>query len=190
MSLRAEVETGLGTVTSISAWQKVDNPQNGSSPVSNLCSAARACFTLEFNYALPKVLSQELVFNSRKFGPVSFIAGRFLYRKDSELPVFPNFGNPVTTPGASALRSHGISRSESPAIFGEVTWDITDDLSVIGGVRYTHDSEAARGRICRSPAPATSCCSIWSASSTSRLALSSPPTSRSANGLPCSAILR
>ena len=49
-------------------------------------------------------------------------------------------------------------------------------------LRAWTSSSSTNSAICPSPSPAASCCSTWSAGSTSRPRSSSPPTSPSANG--------
>jgi len=138
-SLRADIDTDVGTLTSLSAYQKEKSPQAADTDggFSPLCQAAFHCIDLSFNYALPTILSQEIDFSSRKFGRFSFVAGAFAYRKDSDLAVwiFPTFfGYDIK------------SRSTSYAGFGEVTFDITDRLTAIAGIRYTDDSQTGQGK--------------------------------------------
>ncbi|AUW59671.1 hypothetical protein C1T17_17855 [Sphingobium sp. SCG-1] len=84
-----------------------------------------------------KSKSVELNFASRKFGGFSFIAGaNYYYNRNVWDP------NKIVTdlPGsASAVTLTGGQRTNAYAFYGEATYQLTDALSVIGGLRYSHE---------------------------------------------------
>lgn len=137
-SLRAEFNTEIGRFTSLTAYQKMENPQTSDTDggYSLMCQAAGRCLSLDFRYDLPEIVSQEIDFSSVKFGSFSFVAGMFAFSKSSDLPVFIN---------KSKLIYHQRGVARSSAGFGEATFDVTDRLSLIAGVRYNYDKEYEQG---------------------------------------------
>jgi len=81
--------------------------------------------------------TQELRFASNSDGPFSWQAG--VYYFDSSLTVetesFASFGF-LGTPPQDTIIEHN---NEAWAVFGQGTWDATDDLTLTAGVRYTDD---------------------------------------------------
>lgn len=56
---------------------------------------------------------------------------------DPYLPVYL-FGGPNPVPGFSVYDQNAVSVDEQAAVFGQVTYKITDRLSAIAGLRYSH----------------------------------------------------
>ena len=81
--------------------------------------------------------TQELRFASDTDGPFSWQAGFFYF--DSSLKVetesFVSFGF-LGNPPQNTIVSHS---NEAWAIFGQGAWDVSDRLTLIGGIRYTDD---------------------------------------------------
>ena len=138
-SLKAEFDTDIGTFTSLTGYQKTTSPTltDGDGAYSPLCTAAFRCVNLDFDFALPEVITQEIVYSSRKFGAVSFVGGVYAYSKKATTNVLLN---------DTVLFTDSELLSRSFAGFGELTFDISDRLSAIAGVRYTFDADQQRGR--------------------------------------------
>lgn len=125
VSLRGEIEVGPGTLTSTTAYSKTrakllfdtDNVRNGGTYA-----------TTDTDY---RSFTQELVYATEQLGRVRGVAGLFFF--DSRFRNSPYF---VKANGFQLwLRDTG----RSYAGFGELTYDLSDRLSVTGGVRYSHE---------------------------------------------------
>jgi iron complex outermembrane recepter protein len=103
-----------------------------------------------------KVATQEFDLASSFDGPVNYVAGLFLYSSDGYAPKTLNFAAPLT-PAVNGVRSIagpvinnantvGFAKGRSVAAFGELTWNLTEALSVIGGYRYTWEKKEATAR--------------------------------------------
>ncbi len=123
-SVRATLDLGGVTLGSISSLRKVllhaltdsDRTQvNGGSA--------------EFNTS-QKTFTQELTLTSGSGGPFSWVAGVYYYNDLAKHYNFRVNGNPSVT---AQIRSEAISG------FAEGTYEISDALSVIGGVRYNSE---------------------------------------------------
>ena len=100
-----------------------------------------------------KVATQEFDLASKYEGPVNFVAGLFLYDSDAYGPFSNNFSAPLgpVVNGQRAVlgapvqnaRTVSFAHGQSVAGFGEVTWNLTDALTVIGGYRYTWEKKSA-----------------------------------------------
>jgi iron complex outermembrane receptor protein len=105
-----------------------------------------------------ELFSAELRLTSNLDGPLNYISGLYYYSEDSELyPLSQNFLDPFD-PVGFALRITGggttffpgITTSDanvtSSAVYGDLTYEISDSFTLFGGLRYTmHDVEAATG---------------------------------------------
>lgn len=100
--------------------------------------------------------SNELNFSSTHDGPVQWLLGIYQFREgsnyrlsDARFPDDARFETPITQTGARAapnpLRRYAVGESEnkntSYALFGQVDWQLTDELKVTGGLRYTKDEK-------------------------------------------------
>lgn len=56
---------------------------------------------------------------------------------DPYLPVYL-FGAPAPVPGFSVYDQNAVSTDEQAAVFGQVSYKLTDKLSVLAGLRYSH----------------------------------------------------
>ncbi len=102
-------------------------------------------------FSKTKVFTQEFEVASNLDGPVDFVGGVFYYDSDATSPGNENFSRPLsaavagvrtpTGPLTLAARTGGNAKTESWAAFGEVYWDVTDKLKLIGGYRYTDESK-------------------------------------------------
>jgi outer membrane receptor protein involved in Fe transport len=83
-----------------------------------------------------KAFSQEVRLTTPRELPVSAVVGLYYEKNKITTPhavsEFANIGS-----RASEARQNG----QAWAVFGEATWNITDDLRLVGGGRYTHESK-------------------------------------------------
>jgi iron complex outermembrane receptor protein len=85
----------------------------------------------------------EVVFASRKFGDFSFVAGANYF--DSE-NIWTPMNGITNAPGvAYELAIYGGQTTTSYAVFGEGTYQFTDNFNLTAGVRYSHDDRAVVG---------------------------------------------
>lgn len=84
--------------------------------------------------------SQELQFLSTDSERLSWVFGLFYLHDDAGLaPIaFDQFATALPTMGV-LININSKMRTNSYAAFGEVTYDLTDSLSVVGGLRYSVD---------------------------------------------------
>jgi iron complex outermembrane receptor protein len=82
-----------------------------------------------------RTFQQEFNFASRNFGRFSFISGLFIWHdKTGWDPILDN----------NILYLDYDKHTFSVAVYGEGTLEITDKLSLIGGLRYSHEQEKSR----------------------------------------------
>jgi len=159
-SLVAEFDIGAaGTLTSISGYTEVDTTfwQEVDGTYSPTCAAAYICLTpYVVFYGPSKTFQQELVFASEKRGAASFVAGLLYYTDEhdyasSVAPTLDSNGNfPLSDRGIFWVDS--TAKTKAYAGFGEVTYDFTDRLTAIAGLRYSWEEKSARGSLYSTPA--------------------------------------
>lgn len=100
-------------------------------------------FTAETRDSVPSLtqFTQEFRLASDLDGPLNFQAGIFYF--DEGLTIvsdnFSTLGDPNNAPGGTNIIVSQRQDSEAYGIFGSVTFDVTDQLSVTGGLRYNND---------------------------------------------------
>jgi len=109
-----------------------------------------------YGFQNTKVATQEFDLASNFEGPINYVAGLFLYKSDGYAPKTLNFAapigvavngqRPVIGPPINNANTMGFATGKSVAGFGEVTWNVSDALSVIGGYRYTWEKKDATAR--------------------------------------------
>jgi iron complex outermembrane receptor protein len=95
----------------------------------------------------------ELLFNSKKFGAVQFTIGTFYY---TNVGGYQPLG--LTGPAYGGLSLYGwqYQRTNAYAGFGEANIDLTDRITIIGGLRYSSEKRTAYSGYILSPTyPAT-----------------------------------
>ena len=111
----------------------------GAQPISNTFRFVADTFTQEVNW-------------SDKLGPVDAIAGFFFMQdnnRQDEFFAFPN-GEPgpfgvLSAPGSSIDVATPKYNTTSEAGYGDVTWNITSQLRLTGGVRYSAEQQKVVG---------------------------------------------
>jgi iron complex outermembrane receptor protein len=140
-SLKATMDFSAGTLTSLTGFTQssvyVSVPIGAA--YAPACAAAFVCIN---GVVIPRdqAVSQEFDFASKKWGGFSYVAGFFgLYDNQREHDSY-NGGYPLGFSDDSTIVTH------AAAIFGEATYEFTDQFSAIAGVRLSRDSLNAKGR--------------------------------------------
>lgn len=105
-----------------------------------------------------ETFQQEFRIASDFAGPVNFVAGAFYQQNDAEFCVLQvlgfldllglgeaNFGDPLFFNNNPQILCNA-QDATAQALFGDVTWDVTDRLSIGVGFRYTDEEKEWRGR--------------------------------------------
>ena len=111
---------------------------------ANLTGPGDIPFTAETRDTVPELsqFTQEFRIASNGSGPVSFQAGFFYFDEDLEIlsQNFSTLGDPLNAPGGINIVVSQEQHSKAYGVFGSVTVDVTDQLSLTGGIRYNDDS--------------------------------------------------
>ncbi|MDB5481412.1 MAG: TonB-dependent receptor [Caulobacteraceae bacterium] len=142
-SIKGTLDTQYGTVTSITAYTKyneiiiadVDYAYAPGSGTDDILSTPERAF------------SQELDFASVKMGPVRLVTGVFYY--DSNGSYYPAR---VVGPGFD-VSIYSQQSAQAASVFGEAYVDLTSRLSLIAGLRYSHEDRQYGGLIIPTVAP-------------------------------------
>lgn len=143
-SLNASFDLGLGTLTSITGYTNYGVLVDASSgdAYSPGCIAVFSC--VEAAVSEPDTTwSQEFDFASRQIGRFRFVTGLYGFYDDALAYITYNHLTFITDT---------LVKTTSYAAFGEVTYDVTSNLSFTGGLRVTHDSIRASGYLGLPPA--------------------------------------
>ena len=142
----------LSSVTGLTNTSKAEYHVDLDTGTSALCKAAFVC--LDFRESYPdKAFQQELNFTSEKFGAFSFVAGAFYYRDNH---VFGANIDPLLLPDGRVdpadvsligFKTRSVVHTRAKALFGEVTYDFTDRLHAIGGIRYSKEKKWGTGDV-------------------------------------------
>lgn len=89
--------------------------------------------------------SAELRFASKRLGPVEFLAGAFYTHENSTYlaNIYP-YSTPTTpfaAPFDTLVRTTTTSRYKEVAGFGNLTFYVSDNFDVTGGIRYAHNEQ-------------------------------------------------
>lgn len=128
ISFRGEIEAGPGTITTTTAYTHDTNELASDSDNSPLAG------TYIVTPGFSKTFQQEVVYATDKIGRFQGVAGLFYFR---------NKGGQDLNVNRNALTIFQRDQAESMAAFGEVVFDVTDRLSVLGGLRYSWDKQKA-----------------------------------------------
>ncbi|MFL6722662.1 MAG: TonB-dependent receptor [Sphingomicrobium sp.] len=149
-SVKIDQELPFATLTSISAWSRTD---------------VRGIVDLDFSERPDAIFryrghislwTQELKLSSAARAPVNWVAGLYYYnslstydhisfRSPSGLALPPSVQPGGLTAAVAGLDSEASQRAKSYAAYGQLTWQVSDPLSLTGGLRYTHDDTRAEG---------------------------------------------
>lgn len=132
VSLNLSYDFGEITLTSITAFERGSLFSRGDLDGSAIAANSQVNFT---DLDEVEQITQEVRLTSNNTGPFNWQAGLFYFREDMDY-----------TDTGSNLRDFGNHLSvnfdsESWAIFGQASYDITDALTFTGGLRYTQDDK-------------------------------------------------
>lgn len=147
ITLRSEIGLGdAGTLTSLTGYTYADAVTTSDIDGAYAPSCPfPSCLLYNINYGPTKTFQQELTFASRKFGALSVVAGAFYYHDTSYS--WSNLNPPLNPDGSLVKDGVGLVqngadiRTRAFAGFGEVTWDVSDRLHLIAGMRYSVDKK-------------------------------------------------
>ena len=136
LSAKVALDLGGGTLTSLTAYNHFK--------LSNVIDADYAYTPngvgVDYHVSTyDRYFSQEVNYASDLDGPLNFVMGAFYTKGEG---AWSPLG--VQTP-AFAVSIYGTQKVESLAGFGEIYYDITDKLSVIGGLRYSWEKRQQIG---------------------------------------------
>ncbi len=101
-------------------------------------------FTAETRDSIPELhqFTQELRLESNNDGPLSYQAGIFFF--DESLRIvsenYSTLGDPLNAPGGVNILVSQRQDSEAFGAFASLTYALTEQLSITGGIRYNDDS--------------------------------------------------
>lgn len=149
VSAIADYKVGSATITSVSAWRFWNWDAANDRDYTGL--------PIQLTQHIPSrqdQFSQELRIASNTPGPVDYVAGLYYFHQKIVGHPISIYGPlatywllPASATRTSALlngyQSNGTTdfRTDSYAIFGEVTWHMTPRLALTGGIRYTYENK-------------------------------------------------
>nr|WP_314437212.1 TonB-dependent receptor [uncultured Brevundimonas sp.] len=140
-NLKLTVDLGWATLTSLTAY--AENRQFVNTD-SDLTPASYSQSQIWFR---DDMASQDFILASNSDGPLNWIIGASYYREFGEYHIRSYGGlldfavNPPLTYGLDITEVS----IDAIAAFGEVTYELTDRLTVIGGVRFSQDTPSFQG---------------------------------------------
>jgi iron complex outermembrane receptor protein len=155
-SLKLDFNTGYGTITSISAFEKTREILTGDAfdfrPSATSIFKALLGFDLNQSQFLNvKAYSQELRFTAPKVGAFSWIGGAYFVHTDRFIStgnmvdtgagVFPIYYDPrLTGPNPSATFLADTQNNNAWAVFGDATYELTNQVEFDAALRFDRDS--------------------------------------------------
>lgn len=138
VQLTGEFDLGFADLKSYSQYRE---EQIGQFLESDYSSAAVLALSLPEK---DKIMSQELVLNSKPGGRLQYSGGIFLFRQKVAADV--NLAAPFAAlhglaPGANTFFDYSATGAKvsTYAVFADATYEITSNLFVTGGIRLSHD---------------------------------------------------
>ncbi len=109
----------------------------------NLYGPGEIPFTAETRDSVPnlKQFTQEFRIASNGDGPLSYQAGVFYFDEDLEIVSdnYSTLGDPNNAPDGVNIRVSQEQNSKAYGVFGSLTYQLSDQFSVTGGIRYNDD---------------------------------------------------
>lgn len=153
VSVTADYNLDWATLSSISAWrfwQFYPLQDSDSTPLD----------LYEVNTAISRdqQWTQEFRLTSQTGGAIDWQTGAFLFYQNLKdnyiihqygadvIPLYDAYNNKTVSasilPAGTQFIENTHVQTQSEAFYGQGTWHITDDLSLTGGARFTHDSKS------------------------------------------------
>jgi iron complex outermembrane receptor protein len=140
-NLRSEFDTPYGTVTNLFGYSQSKIHITFDEDRAYNPNPTRAAYIYD---SPDKSFSDELTFASKKFGKLNFITGVYYYYDDNQFrDQHVTFGDPVLF----LLTYSNKNPQLAYAGFGEANYELTDRITLTGGLRYSWESRAAKGSI-------------------------------------------
>ena len=148
VSLRITTDLDWATLTSLSAMSKA---RQFVFTDSDLTPVTLAESRIRFG---DDMISQDLTLASSSSGPLSWLAGASYYRERGFYHIRSYGGQFVFNPSPAITSGTDVTDIDidAYAVFGEATYKLTDQLTVVGGLRYSRDEPSFSGN---SVAPVT-----------------------------------
>lgn len=134
ISLASSADLGFATLGAITAHQDVDIHFLAEGDFTSLNASAYR------NSQPAETFSQEVTLTSNGDSRIDWVTGVFYYENTG---AYDPLG--VESGGAPILTRFGSQDTEAYAIFGEVNFELTERLSLIAGVRYSHEVHTLSG---------------------------------------------
>jgi len=153
-SARVDYDFGPFTLTSITGWADVSQAIYGD---LDYTSAPTQAQDVAFRQ---DVFNQDLRVASNGNGPLSWIVGGFYQRRNeaTRYRVGPEIPGDVIP---TVLNQDIRKRSTSKAVYGQLSYEITSELEVLGALRYDHDEQTNVDLLNPGPTSATATFSAW-----------------------------
>lgn len=154
ISARATYDAGAVSFISVTSyWQgdatsvgDVDGGFGANFLPPNLYGPGEIPFTAETRDSVPnlKQFTQEFRVASNGDGPLSYQAGVFYFDEDLDIVSdnYSTLGDPNNAPDGVNIRVSQKQNSKAYGIFGSLTYQLTEQLSVTGGIRYNEDKRS------------------------------------------------
>jgi iron complex outermembrane receptor protein len=146
--LKADFDVGIGSITNTATYRTLkSNIHINTTGVAALPSSALGvkcfqtfkCLDYEVNQD-SESYSDELLFSTESTGPISLVAGLFAYHENAQANYILNNYPGSSTPGGFLSNFYRV-RTTSYAGFASINYDVTDQLHLSGGARYTYDKK-------------------------------------------------
>lgn len=145
-SIELNQETPWGDLTLLGAWRRQAYVISRTTATAFAFPSTSPYTGVHYTvWGVDTAKQAEIDFASRNMGGLSFVMGANYYQSRSGA----NPSNIVTDfpGGAPAITAFGGQTSNSYAAFGEATYQLTDKLTLIGGLRYTHEKRGIFGAL-------------------------------------------
>lgn len=132
ISLRTEVEIGSGLLTNITAWRdyRLETRNDIDSTPTKLFESDTVTDQNQ--------VSNELTY-ALEAGPVHLVLGTFYFGQD----VGYDEGRDLTGLGSTLQYGGGRQEQQSYALFGQLEYDLSEAVTVSGGLRWTREEKSA-----------------------------------------------
>ncbi|MDO9487786.1 MAG: TonB-dependent receptor [Sphingomonadaceae bacterium] len=139
-TLEANLDTAVGTITSVTGLNKADSYVLFASNVT-FANATSALSDLD-----NKAFSEELRFSSTLDSPINFVVGGYYQETDffSQVRAYvlpDRIQGTVNGQSVFTFTKPSTQDGTSKSVFGEISWDILDTLTLDAGGRYTHETK-------------------------------------------------